>query len=131
MPERLSTGQEECSDSGIIRFSPLSCLEAFIPEWGLMVWKDERGETELSPTQSRILQTLIDDLIHWHSTDDLETRIWGVSLGTNLLAVNIRSIRMKIEPDPHNPIYLLSKPRFGYRFNQYAETEIIGTEEDL
>jgi len=44
--------------------------------------------------------------------------VWGPEYGNELeyLRTFIRQIRMKIEDDPANPIYLLTDSHIGYRF---------------
>ena len=34
---------------------------------------------------------------------------------TALIPINIRHLRQKIEPDPRNPVYILTVPGVGYR----------------
>ena len=51
--------------------------------------------------------------------DDLYTIVWGHdSMGdTRTLMVHISNLRKKIEPDPANPIYILTVRGVGYKFN--------------
>ncbi len=44
--------------------------------------------------------------------------IWGPDYGNEIeyLHVFVNQIRKKIEPDPSKPRYLITEPRFGYRF---------------
>ncbi len=41
----------------------------------------------------------------------------------NNIMVHIRRLRKKIEPDPQNPIYILTIWGIGYKFNGYADNE--------
>jgi DNA-binding response OmpR family regulator len=51
--------------------------------------------------------------------DDLYTIVWGHdSMGdTRTLMVHISNLRKKIEPDPANPIYIVTVRGVGYKFN--------------
>jgi DNA-binding response OmpR family regulator len=43
--------------------------------------------------------------------------VWGFGSGSRAGLKNaIRRLRVKIEPDPANPVYLLTGPGHGYRF---------------
>ena len=49
--------------------------------------------------------------------DDLVKAIWGEEFEDSAISIPtyIRRIRMKIEPDPSNPVHLKTVWRFGYR----------------
>lgn len=72
----------------------------------------------LTPTEYRILTYLIQNagLVLTHNL--LLEHVWGTAYigGTHLLTVNINRLRNKLEADPANPRYLISKPGFGYMF---------------
>jgi two-component system KDP operon response regulator KdpE len=44
--------------------------------------------------------------------------VWGPDYGNEAeyLHVIVNQLRKKIEPDPAKPRYILTEPRFGYRF---------------
>lgn len=52
------------------------------------------------------------------SAADLLRDVWGPAYVTDisLLYVAIAHLRSKIEPDPSHPCYIITIPRFGYRF---------------
>jgi two-component system KDP operon response regulator KdpE len=45
--------------------------------------------------------------------------VWGPEYEeeTQYLHVFVNQLRQKIEPDPHNPRYILTERGFGYRLN--------------
>lgn len=74
-------------------------------------------EVGLSPTEYAILKALADEDGRMLSHEALLKAIWGPTYGTerNYLHVYIRRLRLKIEPDPANPRYLITEPGAGYR----------------
>ncbi len=44
--------------------------------------------------------------------------VWGAEYGneTNYLRVHLANLRHKLEPDPSNPVYFITEPGIGYRF---------------
>lgn len=54
--------------------------------------------------------------------DDLLTRIWGDDFygDEKTLDVHIRRLRAKVEPDPGNPIYILTVRGVGYRMAAFS-----------
>ena len=52
------------------------------------------------------------------SKSELFFEVWGYEFigGTNLVEVTVRRVREKIEPDPSQPVYLLTVRGAGYRF---------------
>ena len=51
------------------------------------------------------------------SREDLLERVWGYDYfgDSRLVDVHIRRLRMKIEPDPANPIFLVTVRGTGYK----------------
>lgn len=49
---------------------------------------------------------------------ELLQEVWGPEYGneTNYLRVHLANLRHKLEPDPSNPIYFITEPGIGYRF---------------
>ena len=70
----------------------------------------------LTPTEYRLLVALAHHpgLVLTHQ--QLLERAWGPEYGQdpNLLHVNVRRLRRKIEPDPEHPRYLLARHGVGY-----------------
>jgi two-component system, OmpR family, KDP operon response regulator KdpE len=72
----------------------------------------------LTPTEWRIVETLIRHPGHLVSQSQLLTSVWGPGYETesNYLRVHLSHIRHKLEPDPSRPRYFHTEPGMGYRF---------------
>jgi DNA-binding response OmpR family regulator len=75
------------------------------------------GTTQLTPTESRLLQVLAASIDRIVSTDELLSRVWTDADGADpaYLWVTVRRLRRKLEPDPDNPRYLSTERGIGYR----------------
>lgn len=71
----------------------------------------------LTPKEFQILALMADNLGRVFTRDDLIEAIWGEEYEDSSISipVYIRRIRMKIEPDPSNPVHLKTVWRFGYK----------------
>jgi DNA-binding response OmpR family regulator len=77
-----------------------------------------RGEAvQLTPTESRLLYALAANLGRVVSTEVLLDRGWGDTddADPSYVWVTMRRLRQKIEPDPDNPIHLVTVRGMGYR----------------
>lgn len=76
-------------------------------------------EVYFTPTEYKLLYELASNAGRVMLHEELLTRVWGPEYRDELdyLRAYIRYLRRKIEPDPSNPRYLLSKPGVGYIFN--------------
>jgi len=77
------------------------------------------GKTvNLSPIESRLLYTLMRNAGRTLTHNQLFNSVWGYEHFStpNELAVYIRRLRRKLEPDPDHPRYLLTVRGVGYRF---------------
>ena len=74
---------------------------------------------DLSPIEARMLYTLMRNAGRTLTHNQLFDHVWGYNhYGTpNELAVYMRRLRRKIEPDPNNPRYLITERGVGYRFD--------------
>lgn len=72
----------------------------------------------LSPKEFDLLRELVEAQGRPLSHRKLLQAVWGPEYGdeTEYLRVAINQIRKKIEPEPGQPRFLLTEPRFGYRF---------------
>jgi DNA-binding response OmpR family regulator len=72
----------------------------------------------LTPTEFRLLETLLREPGRAFSRSDLLDRAFGYDyLGVErTVDVHIMNLRRKIEPAPAHPIYVLSVPGVGYKF---------------
>ena len=73
-------------------------------------------EIHLTPTEYRLLTTLVRDagkvLTHRH----LLREVWGPHVDdAHTLRVHMAALRRKLEAEPANPRYILTEPGVGYR----------------
>jgi len=78
----------------------------------------EGQEINLTSTEFRLLELLLQNIGQTVSTKDILEQVWGREyLGdTDYPRTYIWHLRLKIEPDPKHPIYVLNEPGVGYRF---------------
>lgn len=71
----------------------------------------------LTPKEFQIIALMADNLGRVFTREDLIEAIWGEEYEDSNISipVYIRRIRMKIEPDPSNPVHLKTVWRFGYK----------------
>ncbi len=78
----------------------------------------ESREIKLTPVEYKLLEVLgkkIDWVMSWQV---LLKEVWGYENwegGREIVKVNIRRLRKKIEPDPSQPVYLLTERGRGYK----------------
>ncbi len=80
-----------------------------------------RGEpVQLTPTEFRLLSTLLRRMGRVVSHEELLREVWGVedSPSPVSLKVYIHYLRQKIEDQPREPYYLLAEWGVGYRFRE-------------
>lgn len=95
----------------------------------LTIYFDQRrvlvnGEqVRLSPTEFRLLQMLIEEAPRVLPYRNLLEGVWGFEYidDINYLRVYVWHVRNKIEPDPHNPVYIINELSLGYRFEPQAQ----------
>jgi DNA-binding response OmpR family regulator len=82
-----------------------------------MVWR-KGVPLRLSPTEFRLLASLIQRCGNVASHEELLAEVWGYPCTDSLhyLSIYIRYLREKIEDDPENPVYIRTKWGIGYRF---------------
>lgn len=75
------------------------------------------NEIELTPTEFDILKILIQNAGKVVTQRHLILNVWGTAYEneSRLLRVNISNLRRKIEPDPNQPLYILTELGVGYR----------------
>lgn len=75
-------------------------------------------EVLLTATEYKLLTQLVSNAGRVMLHHELLTRVWGSEYQSELdyLRAYIRHLRSKIEDDPHQPKYILSKPGIGYIF---------------
>ncbi len=74
-------------------------------------------QIHLAPTEYRIMEYLAVNAGKVITYRMILKKLWGIyaSEDNRILRVNITNIRRKIEPDPSNPIYIITETRVGYR----------------
>ena len=86
-------------------------------------------KVHLTPTEFKLLAVLLENSGQVVSQRDLLEQVWGQEYIDDIYypRVYISQLRRKIEPNPSNPIYILTEHRIGYRF----EKHLPGTVNDL
>jgi DNA-binding response OmpR family regulator len=75
-------------------------------------------EVPLTATEYKLLTQLVSNAGRVMLHRELLTRVWGIEYQSELdyLRAYIRHLRGKIEENPHQPKYIISKPGIGYVF---------------
>jgi len=70
----------------------------------------------LTATEYRLLQTFANAMVNVLSPEDLLTSVWGPEYKDDkeILWVCLSRLRQKIEPDPKNPIHIVTRQGIGY-----------------
>lgn len=78
---------------------------------------------KLTPKEYRLLCCLAEHPGRAMTRDTLLNHVWGYNCFVTPRSVVrcITTLRNKIEPDPHNPQYLLTVRNFGYKFDLHDE----------
>ncbi len=87
---------------------------------------EKKGKAiHLTPKQFEVLQYLMANAGRPIPHARLLRAVWGPEYGNELeyLRTFIRQIRMKIEDDPANPVYLLTDSHIGYRFAEFVSED--------
>lgn len=73
----------------------------------------------LTPTEYQLLRELMIHINQPISKRELYARVWSSdsSTTTNVVEVAVRRLREKLEPDPSNPVYLVTVRGAGYKFS--------------
>lgn len=74
----------------------------------------------LTPTEFKLLAMLMENAGRVVTQRDLLEQVWGHEYIDDVYypRVYISQLRRKVEPDPANPIYILTEHRIGYRFEK-------------
>lgn len=81
------------------------------------------AEIHLTPKEFELLAYLIKNSGKVLTHRNLLTAVWGGNYTeqTEYLRVFLGNLRKKIEPDPAKPVYIVTEPWVGYRFNASPE----------
>lgn len=76
----------------------------------------------LTPTEFKLLAVLMENFGRVVTQRDLLEQVWGREYIDDVYypRVYISQLRRKIEPDPANPVYILTEHRIGYRFEKQS-----------
>ncbi len=79
------------------------------------VWMGEKF-VPLSATEYRLLLQFVHQVGKILTAEELLTAIWGpeYKMEKEVLWVSIARLRQKLEPDPHNPKYIVTRSGLGY-----------------
>ena len=104
--------------------------ELIVDDFVINLEKDEVSKSSLrinlTPNEFALLTCLISRagwVISWQA---LLKEVWGHEDwdgGREMVKVNIQRLRKKIEPDPHNPEYILNEWGKGYRFKKIEKVK--------
>jgi DNA-binding response OmpR family regulator len=77
-------------------------------------------KVHLTPTEFKLLAVLMENSGRVVTQRDLLEQVWGHEYVDDVYypRVYISQLRRKVEPDPANPIYILTEHRIGYRFEK-------------
>ncbi len=80
----------------------------------------ESEKIHLTPTEFKLLVVLLENAGHVVSQRELLEKVWGPEYVDDVYypRVYVSQLRHKIEPDPANPVYILTEHRVGYRFEK-------------
>jgi len=108
---RTTLYERKDPDEGPLRVGPLMVDEA-----AREVTMDDQA-VRLTPKEFDLLLILAAHAGRVLERDALLERVWGESLylDSRTLDVHIRRLRLKIEPEPSNPRYILTVPGVGYK----------------
>jgi two-component system, OmpR family, alkaline phosphatase synthesis response regulator PhoP len=75
-------------------------------------------EIKLSPKEFGLLEMFVKKPARALSRDEILNLVWGYDsyVGTRSIDRFVTTLRNKIEPDPHNPIYIHTIREIGYKF---------------
>jgi DNA-binding response OmpR family regulator len=82
-----------------------------------------RTAVHLTQLEFRMLYTLMTHLGRILTAEELVEKVWGYYGPGNRELVRglIQRVRLKIEPDPHNPIYIHTEAGVGYYFRTHPD----------
>ncbi len=83
----------------------------------------EEPVKRLTQLEFRLLYTLITHVGQIIPTDNIVENVWGFSGEGNRELVRglVQRLRAKVEPDRHNPKYIMTEQGIGYYFNRFSE----------
>ncbi len=97
----------------------LSCIVRLSADEALARAGDRGARVALTPTEYDLLRVMVQNAGKVITHNQLLRQVWGAAYEeeSHLLRVNVSNLRRKIEPNPDQPVYILTEPGVGYRFN--------------
>jgi DNA-binding response OmpR family regulator len=82
-------------------------------------------EIKLSPKEFRLLELFLKKPGRALTRDDILNAVWGYDcyVGPRSIDRFVTTLRNKIEPDPHNPIYIHTIREIGYKFEPPEQSD--------
>jgi len=88
--------------------------------------KFTRGDEEikLSPKEFKLLELFVKRPGRALTRDEILNLVWGYDsfVGSRSIDRFVTTLRNKIEPDPHNPVYIHTVREIGYKFEPPASS---------
>jgi two-component system, OmpR family, KDP operon response regulator KdpE len=111
---RANLRRRKTEDAGALSFSSSKLSVDFEKRFVLVRGKKVR----LTPKEFELLRELVASHGKPLSHRELLQAVWGPDYGdqTEYLRVFINQLRKKLERDPANPVFILTEPWVGYRF---------------
>jgi DNA-binding response OmpR family regulator len=98
---------------------------AYIPEKRLVKFISTNEEVSLTPLENRLLRSLIINAGQVLTFEIIIDEVWGPAAGDrDMIRQLVRRLRMKIEKNPAEPVYLQTFPGLGYGFISESEFTI-------
>ena len=110
---QLLKGQSSASSSSEIVFGPFRLNTS-----GRMLTKNNE-KIEITQVEYQILKYFMTNAGVAKTREDISSAVWGDSFTGDrhkIVDVNIRRLRMKLEDEPSNPVYIQTVWGFGYRW---------------
>ncbi len=112
---QLLKGQEEKKSDTDLAFGP------FVLNTTSRILTKNGEKVEITQVEYQILKYFLSSPGTAHSREDISSAVWGDSFTGDrhkIVDVNIRRLRMKLEDEPSNPIYLQTVWGYGYRWGK-------------
>lgn len=119
----------------LLRRSRIAEDDGTVMEFGGMLISPEEGrvimggnEISLTRTEFLLLCELAQHPNRVMSRDVLLENVWGYDYfgDTRVVDAHVRRLRTKIEPDPSEPVYVVTVRGLGYRFEPPASEAVVG-----
>ncbi len=114
------------------RLSPTFTTADFTIDLASGIVSRNGAAVRVTPTEWRILQTLVQHAGELVTRADLLRTVWGEGYERegHYLRVYVSQLRHKIEPVPAAPRYLITEPGIGYRLQQVPSGDVSGNRQE-